>query len=99
MEVSETEAFSAWLKSLRDARAKVKIAARVRRLAFANPGDVKPVGCGISEMRLDYGPGYRVYYAQRGPNFAVVLCGGDKSTQDQNIEKAKRLLEEIENEN
>lgn len=83
--------FDGWLKSLRDPRAKVRIIARVDRLAVGNPGDVKPVGDGISEMRVDVGPGYRVYYMTRGKLLIVLLCGGDKSTQAADIKQAKAL--------
>ncbi|HET8636662.1 MAG TPA: type II toxin-antitoxin system RelE/ParE family toxin [Acidobacteriaceae bacterium] len=88
--------FSLWLRGLRDAQARARIAARVRRLAFGNPGDVRPVGEGISELRIHYGPGYRVYYVQRGAVLIVLLCGGDKSTQKKDIEAAKRLAKEAE---
>lgn len=94
LEIRETETFSAWLRVLRDSRARAKIAARVRRLAFGNPGDVRPVGEGISELRIHHGPGYRVYYVQRGVELILLLCGGDKSSQDQDIEAAKRLAKE-----
>lgn len=94
LEIRETETFSAWLRVLRDSRARAKIAARVRRLAFGNPGDVRPVGEGISELRIHHGLGYRVYYVQRGVELILLLCGGDKSSQDQDIEAAKRLAKE-----
>lgn len=96
IEVRETETFSDWLLALRDSQARARIAARVRRLAFGNPGDVRPVGEGISEWRIHYGPGYRVYYVQRGAVLILLLCGGDKSTQDRDIETAKRLAKETE---
>jgi putative addiction module killer protein len=96
IEIRETETFSDWLLALRDSQAKARIAARVRRLAFGNPGDVRPVGEGISELRIHYGPGYRVYYVQRGAVLILLLCGGDKSTQDRDIETAKRLAKETE---
>ena len=96
VEIRETEIFYRWLKALRDAQAKARIAARVRRLAFGNPGDVKPVGGGISELRIPYGPGYRVYFVQRGSVLIVLLCGGDKKTQKRDIETAKQLAKEIE---
>jgi len=95
LEVRETEIFSAWLQALKDDRAKAKIAARTRRLAFGNPGDVRPVGEGVSEMRIDYGPGYRIYYVQRGAILIVILCGGDKSTQDKDIKLARKLAKEL----
>jgi putative addiction module killer protein len=94
IEIRETESFSEWLHKLRDAQAKARIAARVRRLAFGNPGDVRPVGEGISELRVHCGPGYRVYFVQRGTVLIVLLCGGDKSTQARDIETAKRLAKE-----
>nr|WP_252263873.1 type II toxin-antitoxin system RelE/ParE family toxin [Paracidobacterium acidisoli] len=84
------------MRGLRDAQARARIAARIRRLAFGNPGDVKPVGDGVSELRIHYGPGYRVYFIQRGTVLIVLLCGGDKSTQDKDIEAAKRLAKETE---
>jgi putative addiction module killer protein len=96
IEIQETDTFSDWLRVLRDVQAKARIAARVRRLAFGNPGDVKPVGEGISELRIHYGPGYRVYYIQRGAVLILLLCGGDKSTQDRDIQTAKRLAKETE---
>jgi len=81
---------------LRDHRARAKIAARIDRLALANPGDVKPVGEGISELRIDYGPGYRVYFAHCGQTLSVLLCGEDKSTQTKDIGAAKRLAADLE---
>ncbi|MBT9332681.1 type II toxin-antitoxin system RelE/ParE family toxin [Paracidobacterium acidisoli] len=96
IEIRETDRFSVWLRGLRDAQARARIAARIRRLAFGNPGDVKPVGDGVSELRIHYGPGYRVYFIQRGTVLIVLLCGGDKSTQDKDIEAAKRLAKETE---
>lgn len=91
-----TDEFAAWLAALRDDRAKARIAARIQRLAFGNPGDVKPVGGGIVEMRIDYGPGYRVYYVARGKVLVVILCGGDKSTQKRDIARAKAIALELE---
>jgi putative addiction module killer protein len=95
IEVRETEAFSSWLSALRDDRARARIAVRVRRLAFGNPGDVKPVGEGVSELRIHHGAGYRVYFVQRGTMLIVILCGGDKDTQDKDIATAKRLAKEL----
>jgi len=89
IELIKTDVFDQWLRSLRDTRASAKIAARLRRLSLGNPGDVKPVGEGISELRIPLGPGYRVYYLARGPVVVVLLCGGDKSTQPRDIEQAK----------
>jgi putative addiction module killer protein len=91
IELIKTSVFDIWLRGLRDRRAVVRIAARLDRLALGNPGDVKPVGVGLSEMRIDYGPGYRVYFLQRGSIFIVLLCGGDKATQQRDIEQAKAL--------
>jgi putative addiction module killer protein len=93
VEIKETEEFSKWLKGLRDAKAKAKVVTRLLRLADGNPGDVGPVGDGISELRIDFGPGYRVYYVQSGRAY-VALCGGDKSTQTKDISSAKALAAE-----
>ena len=95
IEVRETETFSKWLSGLRDARAKAEIARRVRRLALGNPGDVKPVGGGVSELRIHYGPGYRVYFMQRGIQLIVLLCGGDKGSQAKDIASALKLAKEL----
>ena len=88
VEVVKSATFEAWFKSLRDRQAQARINARIRRLSLGNPGDVQPVGAGVSELRIDYGPGYRVYYMQRGAVIAVLLCGGDKRTQDADIKRA-----------
>jgi putative addiction module killer protein len=88
--------FSDWLKALRDLRARAKITQRIDRLELGNPGDVAPVGEGVSEMRINYGPGYRVYIKQRGAEFVVLLCGGDKRTQAADISLAKKLASELE---
>ena len=90
-ELIKSTTFDRWCADLRDKRAVARILARLDRLAVGNPGDVKPVGEGISEMRIDYGPGYRVYFLQRGLLLIVLLCGGDKSTQDRDIARAKAL--------
>jgi len=95
IEVRETETFSSWLSALRDDRARARIAVRVRRLAFGNPGDVKPVGEGVSELRIHHGAGYRVYFVQRGTLLIVILCGGDKDSQTKDIATAKRLAKEL----
>jgi putative addiction module killer protein len=84
------------LEALKDSRTKARIAARTQRLAFGNPGDVRPVGGGVSELRIDFGPGYRVYYLQRGKVFIILLCGGDKSSQDKDIKLALRLAKEAQ---
>lgn len=83
--------FDNWLHDLRDRRAMARILARLDRLANGNPGDVKPVGGGISEMRIDYGPGYRVYYMQKGPVVVILLSGGDKSSQKADIVRAREI--------
>ena len=84
-----------WLNALRDARAVAKVAVRIKRMADGNFGDVAPVGEGVSEMRIPYGPGYRVYFVQRGDVVVILLCGGDKSTQGRDIAAAKALAKEI----
>ena len=86
--------FDRWLTGLQDRRAVARIAARLDRLAGGNPGDVQPVGNGVSELRIHYGPGYRVYFLQRGPVMIVLLCGGDKSSQEKDIIQAKALAAE-----
>ncbi|MCE9662526.1 type II toxin-antitoxin system RelE/ParE family toxin [Halomonas sp. M5N1S17] len=91
IELLKTDVFDRWLRSLRDTSARARIVARVKRLSQGNPGDVKPVGEGVSEMRIPYGPGYRVYYIARGPIVIVLLCGGDKSSQSRDIEQAKAI--------
>lgn len=92
--VRQTETFSAWLKDLRDARGRVKILARIQRLEDGNAGDVAPIGDGLSEMRIHFGPGYRVYYVNRGGELILLLCGGDKGSQQRDIEAAKKLARE-----
>jgi putative addiction module killer protein len=87
--------FIKWLKNLNDSNARFRIYQRIERLANGNPGDVKPAGEGISEMRIDYGPGYRVYYKDTGKEIIILLCGGDKSSQSKDIENAKNLAKEI----
>ena len=89
VEVRKTATYSAWVQALRDRQAVARIDVRIRRLSLGNPGDVKPVADGVSEMRIDYGPGYRVYYRQRGAIVVILLCGGDKSTQDRDIETSR----------
>jgi putative addiction module killer protein len=96
MEIRKTDEFSGWLRKLKDRRARARIQVRIDRLELGNPGDVKPVGKGVSEMRMSCGPGYRVYYVQRGETLIVLLAGGDKSTQDTDIKTALALAEEIE---
>ena len=93
--IRETEIFSAWMTSLRDQRAKAKIAVRIDRLRAGNPGVVAAVGDGVSEMKIDHGPGYRVYFVSRGKELVILLCGGDKSTQDKDIKSAKAIAAEL----
>ena len=95
-EIRTTDVFDKWLRKLRDAQARARILVRIKRLSLGNPGDVKPVGEGVSEMRVDYGPGYRVYYVQRGAELIVLLVGGDKSSQGQDIAKAIELAHGLE---
>lgn len=96
IEVRQTETFRAWLETLRDRRAAAKIAARLARLELGNFGDAEPVGEGVSELRIHYGPGYRAYFVQRGDVLVVMLCGGDKSSQDRDIRRAKAMARELE---
>ncbi len=95
IEIRQTELYSQWFDSLRDREARARIDARIRRLSLGNPGDVKPVGEGVSELRIDYGPGYRVYFVQRGQTLVVLLAGGDKHTQDRDIKTALDLAREL----
>ena len=91
--IRKTDDYERWFSRLRDERAKARINIRIRRLSLGNPGDVKPVGGGVSELRIDVGKGYRVYFIQRGDQ-AILLTGGDKATQSRDIEKAKRMAME-----
>jgi putative addiction module killer protein len=93
IEVRQTPAFAQWLDRLRDRAAVARINLRIRRLSLGNPGDVRSVGA-VSELRIDYGPGYRIYFIHRSPETVVLLCGGDKSTQDRDIGRAKELAKE-----
>jgi putative addiction module killer protein len=94
IEIRQTAVFAKWLDDLRDLNARQRIVVRIRRLSLGNAGDVRPVGDGVSEMRIDYGPGYRVYFAARGKTLALLLCGGDKRTQKRDIAAAKALAGE-----
>ena len=98
VEIRRTAGFRTWLRGLRDERAKARIVSRIDRLRLGNLGDVKPVGEGVSELRIFYGPGYRVYFIRRGDALVVLLCGGDKSTQDRDVEAAKALARDLEQE-
>jgi putative addiction module killer protein len=93
IEMRQTAVFSAWLRRLKDAEAAARIIARLRRMELGNPGDVRSVGEGVMEMRIAYGPGYRVYYVNRGARVVILLCGGDKRTQRQDIKRAQALAE------
>jgi putative addiction module killer protein len=94
IEFKQTETFRKWRIRLKDEQIRARIASRLDRLAFGNAGDVKPVGDGISELRIDYGPGYRIYFQRRGNTIIILLCGGNKSTQANDIKVAKRLSKE-----
>jgi len=96
IEVRQTDIYANWFAKLRDLRAKSRIDARVRRLSLGNAGDVKPVGGGISELRVDVGKGYRVYYINRNGSLIILLAGGDKSSQQRDIEKAKVLAADLQ---
>ncbi len=95
IEIRQTDVYAQWFSSLRDRQARARIDIRIRRLSLGNPGDVRPVGEGVSELRIDYGPGYRVYFVQRGQTVVILLAGGDKSTQDRDINAALRLAREL----
>ena len=94
-EVRQTATFREWHRNLRDRRAAARIASRIERLADGHVGDVKSIGEGVGELRVDYGPGYRIYFTRRVATIYVLLCGGDKSTQDRDIKTAKRLAREV----
>jgi putative addiction module killer protein len=91
VEIRQTDTYTDWFADLRDRQARARIDIRIRRLSLGNPGDVKPVGEGVSELRIDYGPGYRVYFVQRGKTLVVLLAGGNKRTQDSDIKTALEL--------
>lgn len=95
-QIRQTEAYETWIATLRDEEARARINVRIRRLSLGNPGDVKPVGEGVSELRIDYGPGYRVYYVHRGKEVVILLCGGDKRSQTRDIKQALKLARDLE---
>lgn len=95
IEIRQTETYATWFSDLRDRLAKVRIDIRIRRLSLGNAGDAKPVGEGVSELRINYGPGYRVYFVKRGKAVIVLLAGGDKRTQQKDIEKALELARDV----
>ena len=94
-EVRQTERFAQWLRDLRDLRARARVQARIERLIGGNPGDAKPIGSGVSELRINYGPGYRVYFQQKGSTLIILLAGGDKSSQSRDIDDALLLARQI----
>lgn len=95
IEVRQTDVFTEWFAGLLDREARARITVRIRRLSLGNPGDVRPVGSGVSEMRIDYGPGYRVYFVRRGSMVVILLCGGDKRNQGRDIARALELAREV----
>ena len=95
IEIRQTEVFSKWLRGLRDRQARARIQTRIDRLQLGLAGDVKPAGEGVSELRIDYGPGYRIYFAQRGRELIVLLAAGDKRTQDKDIKMALELARDL----
>jgi len=95
IQIQQTETYAKWFSGLRDRVARARIDVRIRRLSLGNAGDAKPVGDGVSELRVDHGPGYRIYFIQRGEVVIVLLAGGDKSTQDKDIRNAKALAKDL----
>lgn len=96
IEIRKTEFFAQWIDGLKNIRARARIQVRIERLAIGNPGDTKPVGEGVSELRIDYGPGYRVYFKKKGKTIIILLAGGDKRTQSRDIKTALRLARNLE---
>jgi len=95
IEIRKTDLFAQWLDDLRDIQARARVQVRIERLASGNPGDIEPVGEGVSELRINYGPGYRVYFKQRGRELIILLAGGDKKTQASDIKTALRLARNL----
>lgn len=95
MEIRKTATFSKWLDALKDIHARARILVRIERLILGNPGDAKGVGEGVSELRIDYGPGYRVYFKRQGRQLIILLAGGDKKTQARDIKTARRLARDL----
>jgi len=95
VEIRKTDLFVDWLDGLHDLRARARVLVRIERLAAGNPGDAKPVGEGVAEMRINYGPGYRVYYKRQGQKLIILLAGGDKRTQAKDIKTALRLARNL----
>ncbi|MBI1959288.1 MAG: type II toxin-antitoxin system RelE/ParE family toxin [Candidatus Rokubacteria bacterium] len=95
LQIRKTETFAQWLDGLRDVRARARVQVRIERLAAGNAGDVEPVGAGVSELRIDYGPGYRVYFKKHGREVVILLAGGDKRTQSADLKTALRLARNV----
>lgn len=95
IEIRQTSEYESWFEKLRDLQAKARILARIRRMSLGNFGDIKPVGEGVSELRITYGPGYRIYVKQNGDMLVILLVGGDKSSQKRDIERAKELARDL----
>lgn len=95
IEIRQTENYSKWFDSIRDRQTRMRIDIRIRRLSLGNPGDVKPVREGVSELRIDFGPGYRIYFVQKGQELVILLAGGTKGTQEKDIRKAIELAKQI----
>jgi putative addiction module killer protein len=96
LQIRKTDVYAEWIDNLRDQQARARILVRVERLAAGNPGDVKPVGSGVSELRIHFGPGYRVYFTQRGQDIVILLAGGDKNSQSNDIQTALHLATNLE---
>ena len=94
MEIRQTDVYATWFRRVRDREARIRIDRQIRRLSLGNPGDVQPVGGGVSELRINYGPGYRVYFLQRGEALIILLAGGDKDSQTWDIQRARILARE-----
>lgn len=95
MQIVQTAVLTAWLNGLNDQSAKSRIIVRIRRFELGNPGDIKSVSDGVNEMRIDYGPGYRIYFTRRGEIVVILLCGGDKRSQSKDIKAAQRMAKEV----
>jgi len=96
LQIRKTDVYAEWIDNMRDQQARARILVRVERLAAGNPGDIKPVGSGVSELRIHFGPGYRVYFTQRGQDIVILLAGGDKSSQSNDIQTALHLATNLE---
>lgn len=95
LEIRKTDVYAKWIDALQDLKGRARILARIERLAAGNPGDVAPVGEGVSELRIDFGPGYRVYFKKKGKEIVILLAGGDKSSQEKDIRVAKELAKNL----